>query len=227
MKDLRCSCIHTVSDTTKDDLQKFGFKKPIYVISNAIEYADVLQSKFNQYQFIFVGRLVFYKNLEVAIRAIEIVRKTYPKIKFIIVGNGPHKKSLSDLVTELNLNEHVKFRGYVSSNEKFRLIAESNALVFPSLFEGFGLVILEAFSQKRPVIVSKIRPMSDIVSHEKNGYLVNPHDEKEWAKIIIELITNPEKSLSLGMHGHNILKKRYSSDVMYEKILKMYNDVIQ
>ena len=225
MKDIKCSCIHTVSEATKDDLEKFGFKKRIYVIPNAIEYTNISASKINSLQFIFVGRLVFYKNLEVVIKAINIVKKTFPKIKLIIVGNGPHKIALSSLVDELNLNDNIVFKGYVSTEEKLRLIAESNTLVFPSLFEGFGLVILEAFSQKKPVIVSDLRPMSDIVSHEKNGFLLNPHDEKGWANTMIQLIKNPETSLTLGTEGHSLLKKMYSPDEMFKKILQMYDDI--
>ena len=225
MKDIKCSCIHTVSEATKDDLEKFGFKKQIYVIPNAIEYTNILASKINSFQFIFVGRLVFYKNLEVVIKAINIVKKTFPKIKLIIVGNGSHKIALSSLVDELNLNDNIVFKGYVSTEEKLRLIAESNALVFPSLFEGFGLVILEAFSQKRPVLVSDLRPMSDIVSHEKNGFLLNPHDEKEWANTMIQLIKNPETSHTLGIEGHSLLKKMYSPYEMFKKILQMYDDI--
>jgi len=157
---------------------------------------------------------------------LESARKKEPKISLIIVGGGPHKKSLLDLIKKLKLEENVKFKGYVSSEEKLRLISESNALVFPSLFEGFGLVILEAFSQKKPALVSKMPPMSDIVSHEKNGYLLDPHDEVEWANAMIQLIENPEKSLTLGAEGRNLLEKSYSTDEMYEKILKMYDDVI-
>jgi len=55
MKNIKCSCIHTVSEATKDDLEKFGFKKQIYVIPNAIEYTNILASKINSFQFIFVG----------------------------------------------------------------------------------------------------------------------------------------------------------------------------
>jgi glycosyltransferase involved in cell wall biosynthesis len=226
MKNLRCSCIHTVSETTKGDLQKFGFKKPIYVIPNAIEYPNVLQNQINKHQFIFVGRLVFYKNLELIIKAINILKKTFPKIKLIIAGNGPQKKFLSNLVAELNLEDNIEFKGYVDTEEKFRLIAESNALVFPSLFEGFGLVILEAFSQNRPVLVSNKRPMSDIVSHKKNGYVLNSRDEKEWANAMEEMVNNLDMSNSMGKAGNDLLRENYSSDKMYEKILKMYQDVI-
>jgi len=226
MKDFKYNCIHTGSEATKDDLLKFGVKKPIYVIPYTIDFSDVIVGKLNPFQFICVGRLVFYKNLEVVLRAIDIARKKEPKISLIIVGGGPHKKSLLDLIKKLKLEENVKFKGYVSSEEKMSLISESNALVFPSLFEGFGLVILEAFSQKKPALVSKMPPMSDIVSHEKNGYLLDPHDEVEWANAMIQLIENPEKSITLGTEGRNLLEKSYSTDEMYEKILKMYDDVI-
>jgi len=108
-----------------------------------------------------------------------------------------------------------------------KLIAKSNALLFPSLFEGFGLVILEAFSQKRPVLVSDIRPMSDIVSNGKNGYVLDPHDENKWAIILTELIRNPDKGSQLGNHGFQVLKEKYTLEKMYEKIVKMYDDVIK
>src|SRR5690348_2161335 len=170
---MRHDCIHTVSESSRDDLLKFGAKKPIYVIHNSIE--TNIENKIttpNPLQFVYIGRLVFYKNLEVIIKAINIAKKVEPKIKLIIAGDGPHRKTLEVLTKKLQLENNVEIRGYVSVDEKSRLIATSNALLFPSLCEGFGLVILEAFSQERPVLVSNIRPMSDIVTHEKNGYVL-------------------------------------------------------
>lgn len=227
MKDIKCKCVHTVSEATRDDLKKFGVKKPIYVIPNGIEFPKIVPTKFNRYQFVYVGRLVFYKNLEVVIRAIDLTRKTEPKIKLIIVGDGPHRKSLEDLIAKLNLESSIEFKGYVSTEKKLRLIRESNALVFPSLFEGFGLVILEAFSLAKPVLVSKIRPMSDIVSHEENGYVLDSSDEKQWVYALNELIRDPEKGTILGSNGFEICHRQYSSQTMYEKVVKMYNDIIQ
>ena len=110
--------------------------------------------------------------------------------------------------------------------EKIKLIAESNALLLPSLCEGFGLVILEAFSQSKPVIVSDIRPMSDIVSHESTGYILDAHDEKVWAEYLLKLIENPKKSEIMGKNGLDLLKSTYHQELMYQNIIKMYNDVL-
>jgi len=230
---LRYNCIHTVSEASKDDLVKFGAKKPIYVIHNAIdeetpqlieERGPQLQT--NPFQFVYVGRLVFYKNLEVAIKAISIAKKTEPKIKLVIVGGGPHQKSLEELTRKLQVESNVEFKGYVNSNEKTKIIAQSGALVFPSLCEGFGLVILEAFSQKKPVLVSDVRPMSDIVKNGVTGCLLDPNDENAWANQLLDFVKNISKASCMGQNGNKHLHQSFSQEMMYQKMMKMYNDQV-
>ena len=224
---LRCSAIHTVSEASKDDLLKIGTKKPIYVIPNTIEINTNKTSESNLHQFVYIGRLVFYKNLEVVIKAIDLARRTYPKITLFIVGGGPHRKNLEELVNQLNLQENVKFTGFVSNDEKLQLISTSQALVFPSLCEGFGLVILEAFSQERPVLVSNIRPMSDIVTHEKNGYVLDPHDEHVWAEHLIKIIKKPSEASMMGKNGSKLLVESYNQESMYHNVSSMYNELLE
>ena len=224
LKGFKYDCIHTVSDTTKDDLIKLGFKKPIFVIPNTIEFSNSIIKKTYPYQFIHVGRLVFYKNLEVLIKAINIVRKKEPKVKLILVGDGPHRKSLEKVISELKLEKNIKFQGYVNAEEKLRFIAESSALLFPSTMEGFGLVILEAFAQNKPAIVANIRPMSDIVSHNSTGYVLDPQNEKIWAEHILKLAKNPNESERMGKNGNEVLKTKYHPDLMYKKIIAIYEN---
>lgn len=224
---LRYDAIHTVSDTTKDDLLKIGAKKPIYVIPNTIEINANKISEYNPHQFVYVGRLVFYKNLEVVIKAIDVVRREYQKVKLFITGDGPHRKDLEKLVNQLNLQENVKFTGFATNDEKLQLISTSQALVFPSLCEGFGLVILEAFSKERPVLVSNIRPMSDIVTHENNGYVLDPHDKDVWAEHLMKIIENPSGALTMGKNGSKLLAESYDQESVYNKITSMYDNVLK
>jgi len=181
---LKYAAIHTVSEAVKDDLIKWGVKKPIYVISNAIPMREAENIPTNPFQFVYVGRLVFYKNVEVAIKAIKIMKNTFPNVKLIIVGDGTYKEYLKNLVKELDMADNVVFRGRVSEEEKIRIIASSQAVVFPSIHEGFGIVILEAFMQKKPVLVSDVRPLSDIIKHEKTGMVIPFNDEKKWAEVL-------------------------------------------
>lgn len=224
---LKCDCIHTVSEATREDLVKFGARKLIYVIHNSIETSVTNNTISNPFQFVYVGRLVFYKNLEVVIKAIKIVKKSEPEIKLVIVGGGPHEKSLKDLVLQLDLESNVQFSGYITTDEKSKLLATSNALVFPSLCEGFGLVILEAFDKSRPVLVSNIRPMSDIVNHEKNGFVLDPYNENQWADYLLRIIKNPQEATKMGQNGNQLLKTKYDQKSMYEKIMNMYSKTLK
>lgn len=222
---LQHKAIHTVSEASKDDLKKFGSKKPIYVIPNSIEEVNNKNLNVVNTQFVFIGRLVFYKNLEVVIKALRIVKKIHPEVMLLIAGDGPHRKNLEKIVQKLELSNNIKFLGFVSSKEKSRLLSASQALVFPSLCEGFGLVILEAFSHGRPVLVSKIRPLSDIVSDRDNGFVISPHNEEEWAERMNDIIENPEEANKMGQDGRRLLKSDYQSDIMIEKVLQMYNEI--
>ena len=223
----KCHGIHTISNASKDDLVKFGAKKPIYNIPPTIEKIQDENKIQDNNQFIYVGRLVFYKNVEVLIKAIKIVKKQEKKIKLIIVGGGPLLEKIQEMIENLGLKDNIIIKGYVDSEEKIKLISESNAMVFPSECEGFGLVILEAFSQNKPVIVSDIPPMSEIINHEETGFVLNPNDEKEWAEYILKLIKNPQESQKMGRNGNQILKTKYSQELFYENIIKMYNDVLK
>lgn len=228
LTNLRYDCIHTVSETSKDDLIQLGIKKPIYVIHNSIEELKSLTSEdVNPYQFIYVGRLVFYKNLEVVLKAISIAKKIEPRIKLIIVGSGPHKEIIEKLSKKLGIESNLELKGYVGADEKEKLIASSAAMVFPSLCEGFGIVILEAFAKKKPILVSKVRPMSEIITHRETGYVINPHDEQDWANYLLSIIQNPTQTTIMGKNGNQLLTTKYNQELLYQKIIKMYNEISQ
>ena len=226
MMKFKFDCIHTVSDATKNDIQKIGTKKPIHVISNCIQDEKLINASQKEKQFVYLGRLVFYKNVEVILKSFKIVAKQFSDAKLIIAGDGPHKKSLQQLTNKLDINDNITFTGYVTSEQKKKILSESNALLFPSLIEGFGLVMLEAFQQNRPVITSDIPPMSDIIQNNQTGLVVDPHDENKWADSIIALIKNPEISNKMGKQGNQTLQAKYNQKIFYDKLIKMYNDIL-
>ena len=220
------AAIHTVSEATKDDLVKFGTKKPIYVIHNAILIAEAEDSKTNPFQFIYIGRLVFYKNIQTAIKAIKILKESYPMVTLILVGKGPYREELENLVADLDLEDNVVIKGHVSEEEKIQLLAASQALVFPSLFEGFGLVILEAFMQKKPVLVSDVRPLTDVVDNHKTGLVISPNDENAWAKALETIILDPVNASKMGEMGRKKLQEKYTLEKMQQRVTQMYNEIL-
>jgi len=223
----KCSAIHTVSDTSRDDLKKFGATKPIYVIHNAIPNKDTQNTTINPYQFVYVGRLVFYKNVQVVIKSLKLLKEKFPKISLVIIGNGPYRHQLEKLVSQANLQKNVIFKGHVSEEEKNHLIASSQALVFPSWFEGFGLVILEAWHHKKPVLVSDVRPLSDIVENKKTGLVISKNNEKKWAEALEYILTDQNNTAKMGTSGREELEAKYTIDSMGKQIYKMYEETIK
>ena len=122
--------------------------------------------------------------------------------------------------------DNVTFEGFVSQNKKEELISSSLATVFPSTCEGFGLVMLESFQFAKPVLVSNVRPMNEIVSHEKDGIVIPSYDEKKWAEAIIRLIKNQEFAKHMGEEGKKKLESIFDYDSMVGKIESMYQEAV-
>lgn len=222
----KANVIHTVSEATRDDLIKFGATKPMFVVPLGIILREPMKSKKIAFQFVNLGRLLFYKNVQVAIKAIKIVKYSFPDIKMIIIGDGNYKNKLEELVKNLELQKNIIFKGQIENDEKNQIIASSQALIFPSIKEGFGIVILEAFMHKIPVLVSDVRPQSDIVEHQKTGLTISPNDENEWAKAIEFILKNPQDALKMGENARDVLEEKYSYEVMKDKIIRIYSELL-
>jgi glycosyltransferase involved in cell wall biosynthesis len=141
--------IHTVSEASKHDLVEMGVQNSIVIVPDCIDPLEYKQDEplsFNRHQAIYIGRLVFYKNLDVVFRAFSRVIENVPDAQLSIVGEGPMKQSWERMVRQRGLKEHITFHGRVSNEQKIRLLNESAYLILPSLIEGFGIVILEAFA---------------------------------------------------------------------------------
>ncbi len=217
---------HTVSKTSKSDLEKMGVKKKIVVIPNAIDLAHYKRKEIDtKNQAIFIGRLVFYKNLEILIKAFAQVVKKIPDAKLVIVGDGPSKQSLIDEALSAGLDKNVDFKGTVSDDEKIKLLYESRVLLNPSLVEGFGLVILEAFSCSKPVIVSDTRPLSDLVSDTNDGFVLSASDSNQWANKLVELISNPALCEKMGKAGLQKVVTQYSLEKIIDSVIDLYDTV--
>ena len=169
---------------------------------------------------LFIGRLIGYKNVHTIIKAFKIVVNTRPEAKLIIVGDGPQK---DDLVNEADaIKDSVVFTGNISQTQKMRLLSQCYFVAFPSLLEGFGIVILEAFACFKPAIVSDVRPLSDIVSDGDTGYVVPPFDVDKWAQRMLELFNNPAQTKKMGLNSYEVFTRDYQLKKIIEDMEKIY-----
>jgi glycosyltransferase involved in cell wall biosynthesis len=124
----------------------------------------------------FAGRLIPHKNVDVLIRAMKIVKPAFPGAKCLIVGNGPEKANLQQLISDLDLKTNVKIVDFKDdASEMFGLMKASKMFVLPSTREGFSLVAIEANAAGLPVITTNHRDNNaqNLVQNGVNGFVTD------------------------------------------------------
>tara|TARA_B110000495_G_C22935582_1_gene547120 strand:- start:29 stop:1204 length:1176 start_codon:yes stop_codon:yes gene_type:complete len=217
---------HTVSNQSKLDLESLDVTKPIMVIPNGIELSSYNVSvKEKEFQAIYVGRLIFYKNIDVLIDAFSLIVKQIPAAQLIIVGDGPMKNALNEKIHKLGLNKNIHLKGNVTDEQKFKLIQESNVLLNPSLIEGFGIVVLEGFASQKPVLVSDSKPLSDLVDDSVDGFIIKHDDVDAWAQKILTIFNDGSLGRKMGSLGRDKVSKKYSISKIVNDLEQLYKSI--
>jgi glycosyltransferase involved in cell wall biosynthesis len=218
--------IHAVSNATREDLLKFSAKPRIVVIPNGIDLTDheILEHKKCDYQnyVLFIARLIFYKNLDVVISSFKEVAKKLPDAKLIVVGDGPMRQSWEKMVLELGLNQNIEFTGFVSHEKKFELLSRCSALLVPSPYEGFPMVLLEAFAMSKPVLVADVKPYGEIVQEGIDGFMLPPHDPDRWSERIIHLLSNKNICKNMGGKGRQKVENEFNLNNVVQRMESLY-----
>jgi glycosyltransferase involved in cell wall biosynthesis len=179
----RHAAFHAISESTRDDLVVRGVPphaiRVIYPGVDATRYCpDPLQPRRSEPTFLYVGRLKRYKGLEYALQAAALARRDVPGLRFEIAGSGDDRSRLERIAQRLGLGDAVRFLGFVSEQQKLRLLREAWAVVFPSPKEGWGISNVEAAACGTPAIASDSPGLRESVLDSQTGILV-PHQRPE------------------------------------------------
>ncbi len=175
---------------------------------------------------LYVGRLVHEKGVHVLIGAMPNVLSKMPNVKLIIVGEGGMKESLQREAYELGVSDKVLFAGFVD-DETLRLLYKiSDVAVFPSLYEPFGIVALEAMAARLPVVVSDVGGLAEIVKHDETGVTVYPDNSDSLSWGILKILMNPKYASKLARNAHEVIISRNDWDFLAEKTAETYAKVL-
>lgn len=167
-----------------------------------------------------VGRLEVQKGQHYLINAFPKIHAYSPNIHLIIVGQGSLHFQLENHIKKLGLSSHIHLLGWRPDVQS--LMAASDIFVLPSLWEGFGLVLLEAMAAQCPVIASNISAIPEIVVHGKTGILVPPRDSDALAQAILDLLQNSEQRLSMGREGRLRVMTDFTVERMVDRTITVY-----
>ncbi len=241
--------ILTVSHAMKDELLKLGFPKDrIRVCYNGVdpqkynpkasskqikELRSFYGLKDDDFMILFIGRLVGVKGVDKLIMAMPHILQRIPNAKLVIVGLGGLQEYLVNLVRTIKLQDFIKFRfEFLPEEERILHYAACDIAVFPSLYEPFGIVVLEAMSMERPVVVGAagVSGMREIVvpcGEDQCGFHVNPNNPADIAWGITSALESTEKKEWLGKNGRRRVLDEFTWDKIAENTVTFYEQVVK
>jgi glycogen(starch) synthase len=174
----------------------------------------------------FVGRLVHEKGVHVLVGAVPKVLEVMPKVNFVIVGEGGMKEYLAKEAYDFGVADHVFFAGFVDEKTLISIYRASDAAVFPSLYEPFGITALEAMAAKTPIIVTDTGGLAEIVEHEKTGIKVYADNSDSLAWGILRVLKNPDLAKKIRENGYRKVLKEYDWHAIAERTINVYNSAL-
>ena len=238
----KAECVITPSNKTAKYLKyKCNVKnKPIYIIPTGIDIAPFKSSNFTLEEknklkeslgikqdekiILFLGRVASEKSIDILMDAMPSIFKDHPNYKFLIVGDGPSKKSLEEQAKKLNIENNVIFTGKVPWNEVPRYYNLGDVFVNASITETQGLTFIEAMAAEIPVVAKYAPNLSEFIHNNQNGILVKKNSD--FKKAIVDVIENKKLKETL-IKGGNETAKEYSIEVFGDKLEMLYSEIIK
>jgi glycosyltransferase involved in cell wall biosynthesis len=175
---------------------------------------------------LFVGRLVGHKGIDYLIDSATLTPKD---VCYIIVGSGPYLDKLKKRVRSKKVEKKMIFTGRVPFDDIPRYFAACDVFVLPSIsrLEAFGLVILEAMASSKPVIVSNIPGVTEVVTEDVQGLHVEPMNSQDLAEKITTLLSDKQMQRRMGDAGRKKVEEEYTWDKVVGQIEEVYKDVLK
>ena len=180
---------------------------------------------------LFVGRLERLKGVDIAIRAIALLRdRQHDDVRLLVLGEDSRdgdeseKERLRNFASRVGVADRVDFLGSVAHHELPFFYSAADVCVMPSYSESFGLVALEAQACGRPVVGSGVAGLRSVVRNDVSGYLIDGHDPATYAERIGRLLDNPELAQQMGRRGR-LLSQRFSWIRTADSLQALFEDV--
>lgn len=189
------------------------------VINNPRSFSSNNKTDLEQKKFLALGRLEEAKGYDLLLESFKIFAQENKDWNLDIVGDGSKREYIEQKIKEYNLEKRIKLHPF--TKEVKNCMLKSSIFLFPSRWEGFGLVILEAFETGLPVIAYKLGPVEEIIEDKKNGFLIEKFDIKMYAKCMLDIVKNKDK---LEQLSKNAIKR--SEQYSIENIIQYWKEIL-
>ncbi len=167
-----------------------------------------------------IARLHRQKGLPYLIKAAKAISQRYPKVRVLIVGEGPERKKLERLIKKAALTEAVLLLG--ERKDAARILSLFDIFVLPSLWEGLPYALLEAGAYSKAVIVTKVEGIKEVIQDGETGVLVEPKSPPALAESIIRLLADDDYRHRIGENLRKAILPRYTLSRMIQQTQELY-----
>jgi glycosyltransferase involved in cell wall biosynthesis len=237
---LNCAnAIHCTSHQEAENVKNYGIIAPTITVPIAIDklpYFPEAKKILREQYFIeeqtpiilFMSRIHPKKRPDLLIQSLHKIAKQDQKFHLILAGSGEKKylNYLQNLAVSLSLNHCVSFTGFVTGDDKNLLLQGSDLFALSSFSENFGIVVAEAMSAGLPVIVTNGVQISSEIATTNSG-IVTEGEVNDLSNALLSLLTSPELRQEMGKNGQELVTKRYSWQVIAQKLISVYDCIIQ
>ena len=164
----------------------------------------------NEKIILFMGRLVYEKGIQYLIGAMPKILNGYHDSKLVICGKGGMLDELKAQVNAMGISDKVYFAGYMNGKDVQRMYKAADIAVFPSTYEPFGIVALEAMLSENPIVVSDIGGLNEIVQHRENGMKSYAGNSNSIADSILELLYDHKLCADITKKAKNKVRNEYN-----------------
>jgi glycosyltransferase involved in cell wall biosynthesis len=242
--------IITVSYTMKEDLIRHGWPgSRISVVWNGVDPEQYNPRRYNsediqgirdkydiqddEHIILFLGRLTWVKSARNLIQAMPLVLEEYPKTKLVILGKGEEQTDIMEISSRLGIEDKVACRfEFVPEEERILHYAAADTCVFPSVYEPFGIVSLEAMAMEKPVVVGAkgvvgFREQVIASGPDQNGLHVNGRDPADIAWGLKEVLKDAERARIWGENGRKRVLQYFTWEKAAKQTAEIYSSLIE
>ncbi|WP_163103401.1 glycosyltransferase family 4 protein [Peribacillus alkalitolerans] len=205
------------SEFMKNELMEI-FSTPsdkLAVIANGVEKSDIIESVItNQedkkaYSIFSWGRMVPEKGFDILIEATDHLKTANIDVKVVIAGRGPLLETYREMIQNRGLEHQIQLIGFIQDEVRDQLLHQCDLTIFPSTYEPFGIVALEAMISGKPVIVSETGGLKAIIQNGESGLLFKTGDPVDLAKKIEYIINHPTDTEKMALKGKEVASKLF------------------
>lgn len=181
---------------------------------------------------LFVGRLSDQKGLQYLIDSMRDISRYNQNVKLLIIGEGPYKKELEEIATNLGVGNNLEFLGSMPASDIAKYYNFADIFIIPSLStktgtEALGLSMLEAMASGCAVIGTDVGGIPFVIKNGYNGILVKQKSSNELSRAVIALLKDKEKSKKLGNNAAKVVKENYSWEKISKDFINVYKKLLQ